>query len=280
MVKSQMPMGEPIKQSSTFLVSLTKSFNSAKNWLKYLLHGDGKSMWSNFEFGENPFLGKINFDFWSKKAPKNACPFAHTPTFFICSRRESLGAVFDLHYLGCCMFSSRIWALDDFSVIKNPQWALSLKRMEVSWVWNPRFWICYVFLPHVDSRSSFSGAWEFRLVMFLWLGFFPNVFCCIPHCLSRWKSFLCCPAILRRDHILLGVVDEFVFGHVRAKMSLGCALLLVGCSYAPWQSILWLNYFPQPRNGVYCYVCNWSLDCVGVERSLLNKPIVLQEPHR
>ena len=85
MGKRQMSVGEPIKQSTTFLVSFTQSFNSARNWLKQLLHEDGKSMGMNFEFGENPFLGKINFDFWSKKAPKNAYPFAHTPTFFIFS---------------------------------------------------------------------------------------------------------------------------------------------------------------------------------------------------
>ena len=86
--------------------------------------------------------------------------------------------------------------------------------------------------------------------------------------------------ILRTDHILLSVVDEFIFGHIRAKTSLGYGLLLVGCSYPPWKLILWLKCSPLPRNGVYYYVCNWSLDCVGLERSLLEKPSVLQEPHR
>ena len=78
----------------------------------------------------------------------------------------------------------------------------------------------------------------------------------------------------------MSVVDEFVFGHVRAKTSLGYGLLLVGCSYPPWKLIMWLKCSPLPRNGVFCCVCNWSLDCVGVERSLLEKPSVLQEPHR
>ena len=67
----------------------------------------------------------------------------------------------------------------------------------------------------------------------------------------------------------------FVFGHVRAKMPLGYVLLLVGCSYPPWKLIMWPNCFPKPRNGVYCCVCNGSLDYVGVGRRLLDKPSVL-----
>ena len=65
----------------------------------------------------------------------------------------------------------------------------------------------------------------------------------------------------------MGVVVDFDVGHVRTKMSLGYDLLLVGCSYPPWQLILWLNYFPQPRNCVYCCVCIGALVCVelGVE---------------
>ena len=62
-------------------------------WLSYLLHGVGR-VWETISN-----LGKTNFDFWSKKTPKIAFPFSHTPTFFICSPRESLGAIFDLHNL-------------------------------------------------------------------------------------------------------------------------------------------------------------------------------------
>ena len=38
-----------------------------------------------------------------------------------------------------------------------------------------------------------------------------------------------------------------------------------GCSYPPWQLILWPNYFPQPRNCVYCCVCLYVLVCVELE---------------
>ena len=64
----------------------------------------------------------------------------------------------------------------------------------------------------------FLEAKNFVFVMFLWLGFFPNV------CQDE-KSFLCFPTIYRRDHILLGVVVDSVFGHVRAETSLGYDLL-------------------------------------------------------
>ena len=112
-----------------------QSLNSARMWLRQLLHGDGKSMGSNFEFGENPFLGKINFDFWSNKAPKNAYPFAHTPTFFIFGHAGKAWELF---------FTSMIWVVVCFlhgfgpwtfsPIIKDLSWALSLNRMEVSYV--------------------------------------------------------------------------------------------------------------------------------------------------
>ena len=75
--------------------------------------------------------------------------------------------------------------------------------------------------------------------------------------------------IWRRDHVLLGV-DEFVFGHVRAKTSLEYELLLGGRFHPPWQFILLPNCFPQPRNCVYCCVCICALVFIelGVEMGL------------
>ena len=54
-----MSMGEPMKQSTTFLVSFAQSFNFARNWL---LHGDGKSMGRKFEFKKSLDFGKRFFD--------------------------------------------------------------------------------------------------------------------------------------------------------------------------------------------------------------------------
>ena len=79
--KIQMSMGEPIKLSTTFLVSFTQSFNSAKNCLKQLLHWDGKSMGRKFELGGNPFLWKNVFDFWGKKTPKMHAHLVIHPCF-------------------------------------------------------------------------------------------------------------------------------------------------------------------------------------------------------
>ena len=42
MGKIQMLEGEPIKLSTTFLVSFTQSFITARNWLGWLLQGMGK----------------------------------------------------------------------------------------------------------------------------------------------------------------------------------------------------------------------------------------------
>ena len=116
MGKSQMSKGEPINQSTTHL-SFSPIINFYQNVVELVIAWgweDGKSMGSNFEFGENPILGKIIFDFWGKKTPKNARPFSHTPTFFICSRREAWELFFtSMIFLAVCS-SFMFWAPGHF----------------------------------------------------------------------------------------------------------------------------------------------------------------------
>ena len=66
MEKSHMSKGKPIKMSTTHFVFLCQSLISARNWLRKLMHGDGKSMGVKFEFGKPPILGKHVFEFLGK----------------------------------------------------------------------------------------------------------------------------------------------------------------------------------------------------------------------
>ena len=66
------------------------------------------------ELGRGPIFEKCVLTSLARKIPKNVCHSAIHPRSSFCSRREILGTVFDLHDLGCCMFSSWIWALDVF----------------------------------------------------------------------------------------------------------------------------------------------------------------------
>ena len=72
MEKIQMSKEEPIKLSTTFLVLLTQSFITARNWLSWLLHGMGKVWQSKFEWEKPLVFGKHDFDLWGKLFPKNA----------------------------------------------------------------------------------------------------------------------------------------------------------------------------------------------------------------
>ena len=69
---------------------------------------------------------------------------------------------------------------------------------------------------------------NFIFVMFLWLGSSPTISVAFPQCLPCCKLFLCCPTILKRDNIVLSVVDEFIFGHIREKNIPGIQLAVSG----------------------------------------------------
>ena len=88
---------------------------------------------------------------------------------------------------------------------------------------------------------------------------------------------MCCPTIWRRDHVLLGV-DEFIFGHVRAKNVSGIRIVVRGL-FSPTLEIHFVaKLFPQPINCVYCCVCICTLVCIelGGEMGIdqLDKPSV------
>ena len=114
--------------------------------------------------------------------------------FFIGSRNESLGAIFDLHNLGCCMFSSRIWALDIFPIIRNPRWALSQT--------DGSFLSVKSMILDLLCISSSRGQWflfflEFEnsiFVMFLWLGSSPTISVAFPQCSPSWKTVFVFPS--------------------------------------------------------------------------------------
>ena len=59
----QMSKGKPIRLSTTHFVFCAQSF---RNWLGKLMHGDGKSMGVEFEFGKPPIFGKRVFDLLGK----------------------------------------------------------------------------------------------------------------------------------------------------------------------------------------------------------------------
>ena len=65
-ILSQMSKGEPIKLSTTLFLFCAQSFISSRNWLSYLIHGDGRVQESNLNFGSHPFLGKRVFTSWER----------------------------------------------------------------------------------------------------------------------------------------------------------------------------------------------------------------------
>ena len=104
----------------------------------------------SFSFGSEIIfllLGQVN--------TQNACPFGHTSTFFIFLLMQgSLGVVSPPWFFLWYVSPSQFGLLSIFLIIIHPRWG-SLKQLGISWVWNPWFWICCVFLPHVDNHSSF-----------------------------------------------------------------------------------------------------------------------------
>ena len=76
------------------------------------------------------------------------------------------------------------------------------------------------------------------------------------------------------------------FGHDRANNDSGVELLSL--SYVLPKLSFWFcsvvfSFKPHSCELLCWAVCVhnvWPLDCVGVERSLLDKPSVLQDPHR
>ena len=159
-------------------------------------------------------------------------PYIHVLHFFL--TQGSLGVVSPPRFFLWYVSPSQFGLLGIFLlIIFHPRWG-SLKRLGICWVWNSWFWICCVYFSLTWAVVlHFLEAKNFVFVMFLWLGSSPTFSVAFSQCLPSWKSFLCCPTSLRRDHILLSVVDEFIFGHVRAKTSMGYYLILVGCSYPP-----------------------------------------------
>ena len=71
MGKTQMSKGEPIKLSTTFLVLLTQSFITARNWLGLVIAWDGQGMTSQTRIGEAISCWETHFDSLGKqKNPK------------------------------------------------------------------------------------------------------------------------------------------------------------------------------------------------------------------
>ena len=160
------------------------------------------------------------FDFWGKLTPKNSSPFGCSPTSSISSFRGSLESSFSSMFLACCVFPSRGGILGIFLTHHSSTLGLSQAAGSFLCVEFMFFGLPCVFSLMWAVVSSFSLGWGICFCNDLWFGLFPNDFVAFLHCFPRWKPFLCCPSIWRRDHVLLGVF-KFIFGYVRAKMSQG-----------------------------------------------------------
>ena len=105
------------------------------------------------------------------------------------------------------------------------------------------FVVCVV--PHVGNGFFIFLGMGICFCNDLWLGLFPHDFCYISPSSSKMGFVLVMPSGLRkrpRSRVFL----SFVFGHVRAKTSLGYKLLLVGCFTYLGNSLCCRTVFPQP----------------------------------
>ena len=144
-----------------------------------------------FKLGKGPVFEKRVLTSLARKMPKNVGHSAIHPR----SSFANAGKAWEL------FLTSTIWVvvcfLHDFGpwmfspIIRNPSWALSLSNGWKFVVCEFRFWICCVFLPHVDSRSSFSRVWELHFCDVLVVGFLPQCFLFLFQCCQTEKSFFC-----------------------------------------------------------------------------------------
>ena len=178
-----MSKGEPIKPSTTHFFFCAQSCNSSKIWLSQLMHGNGEEYGKKFKLGRGPIFGKHVLTSLARKMPKNVCHSAIHPRSSFCSHRESLGAVFDLHDLGCCMFSSRFWALDIFPHHQKSKLG-SLSQSDGSLLCvNFDFGFAMYFFLTWTVVLHFLESENFVFVMFLWLGSSPTISVAFPQCL-------------------------------------------------------------------------------------------------
>ena len=124
MGKIQMSKGEPMKQSTTFLVSFTHSFNSAKKWLGAYCMGWARYDSPNSNWRSHHFLGNAFWLLGQSKTQKRR-PFYHAFMFWsfphhfswtwALSRHSKLPVCKTIHVFGCYLtllrLRNRFWWL-------------------------------------------------------------------------------------------------------------------------------------------------------------------------
>ena len=154
-------------------------------WSSYCM-GMGRVWAGNSNLGETHFWGKSILTFGASKHPKCMPIWPYINIIHFSSCREAWELFSPPQFFLWYVLLHELELLGIFIIIIHPRWG-SLKRLGICWVWNPWFWICCVFLPHVGSCSSFSGGWEFHFCDVLMVGFFPNDFCCISPMFTKLK---------------------------------------------------------------------------------------------
>ena len=136
-----------------------------------------------FKLGRELILEKRVLNSLARKMPKNVCHSAIHPhsSFAHVGKLRSgfylhgfVGYVLFLHDLGSWAFSS-----SSFTHVGAPSSSWEFVECEI----HDFGFVVYFFLTWIDVLHILEAK-NFVFVMFLWLGFFPNVLCCIPHCLS------------------------------------------------------------------------------------------------
>ena len=154
--------------------------------------GMGRVWAKKFKFGENPFLGKIVFDFWGKKTPKMHAhfpihprsSFAHAGKLRRCFLLHNfVGCVFFLHDFGSWAFLSLT-----FTHVGAPSSGWEVAMCEI----HDFGFVVYFFLSWIVVLH-FARVWEFCFCDVLMVGFFPNVFCCIFPIFTKMKIIFLLP---------------------------------------------------------------------------------------
>ena len=123
----------------------------------------------------------------------------------------SFGAVSPPLFFLWYVSPSRFGLLGIFLIIIHPCWGY-LKMLGICWVWNSRLWICCVYFSLTWAVVlHFLEAENFIFVILLWLGFFPNDFCCISPMFSKLKIVFVFPDDLEERPHPLGCCCWFHF---------------------------------------------------------------------
>ena len=115
-----------------------------------------------------------------------------------------LGSCFTFMIFPTMCSPSRWGILGIFLTIIHPH-SSSLKWLGFACVWNSCFWVCCVCFPsRGQSFLHFPQAGNSFFCNDLWLGFFPNDFCCISPLFSKLKIIFVFPNDLEERLCSLG----------------------------------------------------------------------------